>query len=309
MAGRKVAPREAFSRRPRTAGYFCTVRTADNRVSSVLGQYRLQLADRYEEGEVRAIVRSVFADRLGWDMAQFDLRRGEALSESELLKVYMPLKRLRAGEPLQYVLGTVEFHGLQLRIGPGVLIPRPETEELVDRIIRTGKVPGTIVDIGTGSGCIALALKKAFPSAHVLGIDVSEAALVQARENARTNGLEVEWVRADVLSLDRVPVSSADLIVSNPPYVPLSDANDMSEHVLAHEPHVALFVADDEPLLFYRTIATLAYQQLAPGGDLWFEGHHRYTPAVGDLLKSMSFADVEVLPDLTGHHRFIHAVR
>lgn len=309
MAGRKVAPTGAFSRRPRAAGYFCTVRTADNRVSSVLGQYRLQLADRYEECEVRAIVRSVFADRLGWDPGQFDLRRGEALSESELLKVYLPLKRLRTGEPLQYVLGAVEFHGLRLQVRPGVLIPRPETEELVDRIIRSGKVPGIIVDIGTGSGCIALALKKAFPAARVLGVDVSDAALVQARENARINGLEVEWVRADILNDDLQSLPTIDLIVSNPPYVPRCDANEMSEHVLAHEPHVALFVPDDDPMLFYRAIGSLAYQRLSRSGDVWFEGHHRYTPAVGDMLRSMDFSEVEVMPDLAGHHRFIHAVR
>ncbi|HRO99344.1 MAG TPA: hypothetical protein PLN54_07925 [Flavobacteriales bacterium] len=141
------------------------MRTADNRVGSVLEQYKVQLADLYSPGEVMAIARTVFADQLGWDAARVQLDQHLALSESELLKVYMPLKRLRTGEPLQYVLGTVDFHGMRLHVGPSVLIPRPETEELVELILASGKQRLRILDIGTGSGCIALALKRALPTA------------------------------------------------------------------------------------------------------------------------------------------------
>ncbi len=285
------------------------MRTADNRVDTILSLYGSSLAGRYPAGEVRAIVRAVFHHQLGWDTAQLELRRDAHLSESELLRVYDPLQRLRAGEPLQYVLGLVHFHGLDLKVGPGVLIPRPETEEMVDRIIHQGMVPKVITDIGTGSGCIALALKRAFPQAQVHGIDVSTEALAIARRNAERNGLEAEWHHADVLDAAFTIPPGTDLIVSNPPYVPRGEKTEMSEHVHAHEPDLALFVDDDDPLRFHRVIGVLAYQALPPAGQLWFEGHKRHAHAVGDLLHGLGFAEVNVMDDLGGLPRFIHAVR
>src|SRR5690606_5019796 len=144
------------------------MRTGDNRVATVIEFYQRELTDRFPEGEVKAIVRAVFNVRLGWDAMDLELRKQEALSESELLEVYLPLKRIRSGEPLQYILGRTNFHGLEIEVRPGVLIPRPETEELIELIVRSGYRPKKIVDIGTGSGCIALALKKEFPSAETI---------------------------------------------------------------------------------------------------------------------------------------------
>lgn len=286
-----------------------SLRIATNTVDAVLDQYQRDLSPFYPRGEVRAITCAVFHDKLGWDASELLLRRGSALSESELLKVYLPLKRLRSGEPLQYVLGHVEFHGLHIGVAPGVLIPRPETEELVDLIVRAAKFPPQrIVDIGTGSGCIALALKRSFPGAEVVGVDVSPGALAIARANAARNQLEVTWVQADV-RVDAVTTEPIDLLVSNPPYVPRAEEPGLAEHVRAHEPHLALFVDGPDPLLFYRAIAGVGLAALTPGAAIWFEGHHVHSPAVGDLLKALGYLDVRVLTDLSGAPRFITGVR
>ncbi len=286
-----------------------SLRIATNTVDAVLDQYQRDLSPLYTKGEVRAVACAVFHDKLGWDASELLLRRETTLSESELLQVYLPLKRLRTGEPLQYVLGQTEFHGLRIAVDPSVLIPRPETEELVDLIIRSRTAtPQRILDIGTGSGCIALALKKAFPLAHVSGIDVSPEALATADRNAQANGIAVEWARMDVLD-PAVDLKPCDLIVSNPPYVPRSEEATLATNVREHEPHRALFVEDADPLLFYRVIGQRALTLLPSGGELWFEGHHIHAPAVGRLLEGLGYASVRVLNDLSGTHRFIHARR
>lgn len=274
---------------------------------SVLEQYSSQLAEQYSEVEVKAIARAVFSDRLGWDRSQIEIRKFESLSESELLKVYLPLKRLRAGEPMQYVLGEVDFHGLRLQVAPGVLIPRPETEEMVDHIVRSGIAPSCVLDIGTGSGCIALALKRAFPGAHVRGTDVSPIALEIAKGNAALNDLDVEWLQQDITTEELAGVF--DLVVSNPPYVPRAEESSLSAQVRDHEPHLALFVDDEDPLLFYRTIGEKAIRVLGAGADLWFEGHWAHVRDVGRLLTGIGFDFVEVMDDLSGNPRFIHARR
>jgi len=281
------------------------MRIADNRIASVLGLYRSELASRYSESEARAIARAVFHDRMGLDAAGLELHKDDVLSESELLRVYDPVRRLAAGEPLQYVLGTVHFHGLTLEVAPGVLVPRPETEELVELIVRSGIAPRRIVDIGTGSGCIAIALKQAFPQAEVTGIDVSAEALALAERNGVRNGATVRWVRANVLEPAFTLPDGTDLVVSNPPYVPRSEQATLAAQVVDHEPHIALFVEDDDPHLFHRRIASL----VAPGGTVWFEGHHVHAPATGAMLRGMGFSKVDVLPDLSGNHRFIHGLR
>lgn len=290
-----------------------TLRLSDNTVGSVMYRYRDDLAPLHGVAEARAILRAVFQDRLGLDVLMLDPRK--ALSESELLKVYLPLKGLRSGMPLQYVLGHVDFHGLRLAVDRRALIPRPETEELVDRIIRAfpGGL-GRIIDIGTGSGCIALALKQAFPAAQVVGIDVSKDALDLARSNAANTGLTVEWKVADVLSSgwDEGLASLAvvrTVIVSNPPYVPRSEQAAMDVHVRDHEPHLALFVPDDDPQLFYRAIGASASRILKPGDELWFEGHWSHTPSTAELIRSMPFKMVETIDDMSGLPRFIRAAK
>ena len=283
------------------------MRTGDNRVATVIDLYHRELADRFPEGEVKAIVRVVFNDRLGWDAMDLELRKQEALSESELLEVYLPLKRIRSGEPLQYILGRTIFHGLEIEVGPGVLIPRPETEELIELIVRSGIQPKKIVDIGTGSGCIALALKKEFPSAETIGIDVSREALAIAERNGDRSELEVEWIQADVLDRNFELPKGTDLLVSNPPYVPRSEQRSLSIEVRDHEPHLALFVEDADPLKFYRAIADHARRSLNSGAHLWFEGHYLHSAEVAEMLKTNSFREVQLYKDLSGQDRFIFA--
>lgn len=288
-------------------GYFCPVRAFDNTVKAVLQQYHVQLEGLYSPSEVRAIARAVFADRLDMDPARLEMEKERAISESEMLRVYLPLKRLRTGEPLQYVLGRVQFHGLELEVGPGVLVPRPETEELVELIIRSGVEPKCIVDLGTGSGAMALALKRAFPSAIVHGMDVSELALAQARRNGQRTGLDVNWELQDILSPTMRLPAEADLIVSNPPYIPVSERDGLSTQVRDHEPHLALFVDTDDPALFYRVIGGLVKQQIQGDVHLWFEGHYRYITASASALRERGFGHVRIIDDLSGASRFIHA--
>ena len=284
------------------------MRSPDNTVQAVLDLYAQDLAPLYDPSEIRAMAAMVFEERLAWDRTELSMRRSERLSESELLLVYKPLKRLRQGEPLQYVLGHVRFHGLRIEVAPGVLIPRPETEEMVDRAIRSAGPLRNALDIGTGSGAIALALKHAFPAANITAIDVSSDALGQARRNGDRLGLPVEWMLADVLGAELV-LPPVDLVISNPPYVLRSEADALDGHVARHEPGLALFVEDDDPLLFHRTIAEKAYRALSPGGQLWLEGHRDHIRGLAPVLRGMGYDIVEPLSDLYGADRFIHAIR
>lgn len=285
------------------------MRVATNTVGSLFDLYRSELGALFGAAEAKAMARIVFQEAFGWDAAHLDMHRSTALSESELLKVYTPLTRLRTGEPLQYVLGHTWFMGMKLHVAPGVLIPRPETEEMVDLIQRRGRTFKRIVDIGTGSGCIALGLKRSFPGAEVIAMDVSAEALTIARRNGTEQALNIDWQQCDVLSNEREFPRDLDLVVSNPPYVPRSEAGAMERHVLDHEPHAALFVDDADPLLFYRVIAQKARLAMVPGGEVWFEGHYRHSNAVGEMLLLQGYSKVEVLNDLSGSPRFIHAVR
>jgi release factor glutamine methyltransferase len=282
------------------------MRIVDNRVHSVLDAYVDRLSHRYGRQEAMAMARIVFDERLGWDRARLDLHREHALSESELLKVYLPISRLASGEPLQYVLGRVRFHGLDLSVAPGVLIPRPETEELVELILGSGIQPACIVDIGTGSGAIALALKRHFGSARVVGVDVSPIALQQATANAAALGIDVEWVQADVLSEGFALPAECDLVVSNPPYIPLSERDTLDDPVKDHEPAQALFVPDDDPVLFHRVIAAKASEGRR---TLWFETHRDHAVQAAELLGAMGWKAPRVLKDISGADRFITATR
>ncbi len=271
--------------------------------------YRSTLNERFGVEEARAITRAVFQDAFGWDVAQLEDRRTQGLSESEWLKVNGPLKRLRKGEPMQYALGHAWFMGMRLQVSPEVLIPRPETEELVDAICKDRFQPKRVLDIGTGSGCIAIALKRQWQHAEVYGVDISEGALRVANANAKQVGVDVHWWERDVLHPEVELPSDLDLIVSNPPYIPNAEADSLASHVRDHEPHVALFVDDRDPLLFYRRIGELGRSALLPGGALWFEGHHLYADAVGSMLRELGYKDVSVLRDLSGSSRFIRAHR
>jgi len=206
----------------------------------------------------------------------------------------------------------MEFYSLPFKVNNSVLIPRPETEELVDLVIKECKGYETILDIGTGSGCIPISLKKQLKNRLVYGVDVSEDALVLARDNAVLNSTDVIFVQADILQISSIKASfkkEFDIIISNPPYITNSEKALMSENVLTFEPHVALFVEDDEPLLFYDKIGHLAYYNLSSGGKLYFEINEQYGEQTMALLKSIGFSDIRMIKDLQNKDRIVAAVR
>lgn len=230
-----------------------------------------------------------------------------------LEKLASAIDRLANKEPIQYLLGETEFCGLTFKVGPGVLIPRPETEELVDLISTDARCKNTdlqILDIGTGSGCIAVSLAKALPLSKVSAWDISSEALDIAAKNAVLNTVNVQFKCTDVLNFtpNVLQKTSLDIIVSNPPYVRLSEASEMEANVLEHEPHVALFVENSDPLLFYRIIAGLAIDMLKPGGSLYFEINSNLGKETLDLVKSHPFRESKLMKDLSGKDRIIRAI-
>lgn len=268
------------------------------------------LTPRYGTSEARSIARIVFADALGYRTPP------TALSTAEERRLTPIRKRLLAGEPVQYVLGQADFFGLKFRVSPSVLIPRQETEELVALALRwlnaRSKSRPAVLDIGLGSGCIGITLKRRRPDARLFGIEKSSQALAVALENARTllGESEYTFIEADILQPETVPFHWPvfDLILSNPPYVRPQERHLMLEHVLAHEPHEALFVEGNDPLLFYRIIAHFAQQRLAPGGGLFFECNEFNARRVALLLETAGFSNVALQQDLSGADRIVWAI-
>ncbi len=266
----------------------------------------------YSDGESASIVRIVLEDA-------FDSRTsapGHPLGVGEETRLKEIAGRLAAGEPVQYVLGTADFFGLQFQVSPAVLIPRQETEELVDWVLADlkamSKPAATLLDVGLGSGCIGLTLKKKYPTLQVYGLEKSPAALAVARANAARllPGQQVQLFEGDILQeADWGLFPLIDVLVSNPPYIPYREKALMPENVLAHEPALALFVPDDDPLVFYRALADFALAKLLPGSSCFFECNEHNTQAVAALLRQTGLNDVEVRRDLSGKERMIKAIR
>jgi release factor glutamine methyltransferase len=270
-------------------------------------QLTLDLTPRYGAGEARSIARIVFEDAFG------ARRPGEkAFSPDEVLRFEDIRRRLLQGEPVQYVLGQADFFGLKFAVTPAVLIPRQETEELVAWVLDWLKTQSIvfphILDIGLGSGCIAVALKHKRREIQVFGLEKSAEALALATENARNllgNGA-FTFFQSDILAPDTHPnLPPLDVVVSNPPYIAQQERDLMPEHVLAHEPEMALFVEGDDPLLFYRAIGLFAQRNLAPGGALFLECNEFNAPQVADLLGHIGFARIELRRDLSGADRLV----
>ena len=219
------------------------------------------------------------------------------------------LRRLLNQEPLQHILGSIEFYGFTLKTDSRALIPRPETEELVDWIVQENRtrVLLKVLDIGTGTGCIAIALAKFLPKARVAALDLSEAALELAGENAKLNHVRLDYHQTNVLN-EALP-GQYDLIVSNPPYIPMANMAKMAANVLDFEPGLALFVEDEQPLIFYERIAKLAGHHLKPQGKLYFEIHEDFGSQVIEVLTNLGFPEVELKQDLQGKNRMIKGIR
>lgn len=247
-----------------------------------------------------------------YGMSRTDLLTGglEALSGEDETRLSAMLARVAAGEPVQYVIGRAEFCGMWLSVRPGVLIPRPETAELCRLITADrGSCGGLkVLDIGTGSGCIAIALKLAMPQSSVTAWDISPVAIATARANADANGAVITVERQDALRLETVG-GQWDIIVSNPPYICDSERKDMSANVTDHEPHSALFVPDDDPLRFYRPIARYAARTLTSGGALYFELNPLYASLTTDMARQEGLTEVTVMNDMYGKRRMMRALK
>ena len=215
-------------------------------------------------------------------------------------------EELKTGKPIQYVVGETQFYNCKIKLNSSTLIPRPETEELVDLIIKENKgYTGNIIDFGTGSGCIAIALASNLPSSVVTGIDISEEAIRIAHENALLNNVQVTFIKDDIFNLHQKTVLKSGIIVSNPPYIRNSEKQFMSKNVLDFEPHQALFVTDSNPLIFYEAIIRLAEEFLLPGGLLYFEINEMMGSSLVSLLELFGFYDIEVVSDLNDKERII----
>ena len=290
-----------------------------------------RIATSYDDGEARAIARILIEELFGLSYTDIVCGATEQLSADDTLRLDTAVRRIEQGEPLQHVLGYADFCGNRFSVNGSVLIPRPETEWLVDegaKLMSDGNTPTDIkkpkskriLDIGTGSGCIAISLKLRLGDAYVEAWDISEEALRTAQDNADALKAEVVFRKRDALvssapteqAMDSINYSEAnilaapwDLIVSNPPYICDSERSAMDDNVLLHEPHTALFVPDDDPLRFYRAIARYALLTLNPGGTLLFECNTRYAEATGKMLSDMGFEEVTISDDCFGLPRFV----
>lgn len=265
------------------------------------------LAERFPQREAEQLMRALLEDLLGVDLKRLLMEPEMRIDELQHAQLTSAVERLLNGEPLQYVTGKAWFDGLCFQVNPSVLIPRPETEEMVWKIAETlpPDKPLRIYDVGTGSGCIAIALAKRLPMAEVTAFDVSEEALATARRNAEQNGVKVDFVCDDVLHPQSKQWNQpVDLVVSNPPYIRESEKASMEQNVLDFEPESALFVPDDDPLRFYRQIFSLAQPQLAPGGAFWFEINEALGEELLDLAHEKGF-QARLLEDYAGKPRFL----
>lgn len=264
------------------------------------------LTARYDAGEARAIYELIMRHRFGLSRTDILLGKDTNLSAKDKAELQIIVGRVAKGEPVQYVLGCEEFCGRTFLVGPGVLIPRPETQQLVHLVKQTVSPGSSILDIGTGSGCIAITL--ALAGYNMVALDVSEEALAYSRKNAESHGAKVEFVKGDILRQE-APPTSFSAIVSNPPYICQKEAAEMEENVLLHEPHLALFVPDDDPLLFYRAIADYGLQHLIDEGWLFFETNRTYAKQVGELLSQKGYTKVKTIKDGYDNDRFVCACR
>jgi release factor glutamine methyltransferase len=277
-----------------------------------------ELSSLYDEKEIESffyIVLKYFHNKKRIDLA---LNPEMEMDTLQLLGWESVLSELRKEKPIQYVVGETEFYGLPFLVNENTLIPRPETEELVECVVvesRKSKVESLkILDIGTGSGCIAISLAKNLPNAQVFAIDVSEKALVLAKENAKVNAVVVNFIKTDILIIDdlnQLPTSNYqlpthfDIIVSNPPYVRNLEKAEIKPNVLEFEPHLALFVDDNDALLFYRKIAQLAKKNLSENGQLYFEINQYLGKETFELFESLGFKNIELRKDIYGNDRMI----
>ncbi len=287
------------------------LRFRSNRVRDIVSLFHEELDSIYGAGEVGVFLDMLFEAFLGWDKVRLLTSKEQTIDQSDLLRFHWALEDLKQHRPIQHIIGYTDFCGCRIKVSPDVLIPRPETEEMVNSLT-PGPSPyeegSRILDLCTGSGCIAIALKKTFPKADVTAVDISPAALEIALENAENNGAEVHFVEGDVLDGVNGFNGSYGLIVSNPPYVMEKERAQMQRNVLDYDPALALFVPDDDPLRFYKAIANIAKEHLTEDGLLVVEINEALAEETSALLKVYGFLP-KVYTDFRGKARWISATR
>jgi release factor glutamine methyltransferase len=267
-----------------------------------------QLGNLYDAIEMSSMVNIIIEEVTGWDALHQNIHKNDALEPSQIEQLDHYVEQLLTGKPLQYIIQKAWFLGKAYFVNEAVLIPRPETEELVEWIIEYAQIinkPLSILDIGTGSGCIPISLKLAIPNAHITAIDISKEALAIAEQNAASYHTEIEWIAQDILQTKQLK-DRYDIMVSNPPYIPLREKLAMQKQVADHEPEIALFVPDQFPLIFYSKIAHIGKSALKPNGQLFFEIHYDQGEAIIALLNEMGY-HAELRQDIFGKDRMVRA--
>jgi release factor glutamine methyltransferase len=291
------------------------MKVTSNKAIDVYRYYRDLLVDLYGPEEASSLMAILFEHYVL--LKRHEILSGSArrISESELLKIHFACKELLRQRPIQYITGTAWFYGNPFKVREDVLIPRPETEELCDWIIKDSLIAFKdtsnlrILDIGTGSGCIAITLKKNIDNATITALDVSPEALQVAAVNAKALNAKIDFLQADILKNELLPVSSFDIIVSNPPYVRESEKEWMKPNVIENEPHLALFVPDEDPLVFYEAIAKLALHSLTEKGRLYFEINENLQKELKILLENLGFNQLEFKKDMNEKVRMLLCTR
>ncbi|MBP7809929.1 MAG: peptide chain release factor N(5)-glutamine methyltransferase [Bacteroidia bacterium] len=291
------------------------MRVASNKLQDLIAFYKTELSSVYEPEEINSLIQQACKHYLNFSPIDITTRKNENLNQSDLLKLYDCCKDLKKNIPLQYILGETVFYGLTFKVNPHVLIPRPETEELVELILndclKGNETTLDILDIGTGSGCIPITLKHKLPEANVAAIDISQEALQVAQQNALLNKTTVLFNQSDILKQEAEYVlDTYDIIVSNPPYIAKAEASQMHERVKNNEPNIALFVEDNDATIFYRRIIELCKYHLNAGGKLYFELNPLFANEIKQLAeKSNLFEQVILIKDLSGNTRFLKAIK
>ena len=277
-------------------------------MKAITRQINENLSCNYTAGEISALTRIIATELLGVSQMAFYLKDDITLTAEQQSLLDNAIERLKKQEPIQYILGYSDFCGLRFKVTPATLIPRPETSELVEWIASEANGKENILDIGTGSGCIAVSLAHSIPQATVSAWDISAEALAVATENSKDNNCAVTFNEVDILAYEPND-EQFDIIVSNPPYIKEIEKEQMEANVLDWEPHTALFVPDNDPLLFYRTIAEKATKMLHPGGKLYFEINRAYGKETVEMLSALGYTDIELRKDFAENDRMIRAIK
>lgn len=281
----------------------------NNTFDAVISYIKTELNNLYDESEIKSMTYIMLEHFFSISKKDILLNKEKRFSESELLQVIYAVKDLKKQKPLAYIFGEWEFYGLTFKVTQHTLIPRPETEELVQLVINENQSKKVrILDIGTGSGCIAIAIKKNLTESTVVAFDVSVDALITAKQNALLNEVEIDFNLVDILN----PTTSTepfDVIVSNPPYIPLKDKSKMSKNVLDFEPHLALFVENNNALVFYKAIAEYASKNLVNNGRLYVEIHEDLGQEVKLLFEESGFDAIQVINDINGKNRIVSCLK